>query len=348
MSERLLSQSAEGAVGLLETQDGATRTLLTYQSEVAELLSSHDTEGATVLLRAQEEAARTLLASQLEVAELLRSHDTAMAKIMAQNIGLEEAVLERTEELTLANASLEAASHAKSEFLASMSHELRTPLNSIIGFSRILLDEMAGGINGEQRRQLTMIQASGKRLLALVNDILDLSKIEAEVISVEPRETNVNQICSDAVEAVRPQAQERGIDLWFAPCGNECSHCGQVMVDPDKLMQIVINLLGNAVKFTESGSAECRITCAGENTMSIGVIDTGVGIERDALERIFNEFEQLPVEDEIKPQGTGLGLSISRKLAHLLGGNLTVTSTPGSGSEFTLTLPLRFADDPHE
>nr|MDA3935702.1 ATP-binding protein [Actinomycetota bacterium] len=119
-------------------------------------------------------------------------------------------------------------------------------------------------------------------------------------------------------------------------------------VDRAKLTQIVLNLLSNAVKFTESGSVECRVECAGDKTMFVRVTDTGIGIDNDALERIFGEFEQIPSEDEAKPQGTGLGLSISRKLAHLLGGELTAKSTPGSGSEFTLQFPLRFADDSQE
>nr|MDA3936427.1 ATP-binding protein [Actinomycetota bacterium] len=271
-----------------------------------------------------------------------------VAKITALNISLEERVRRRTEDLDHANSRLEAANHAKSEFLASMSHELRTPLNSIIGFSGIMLDGMAGEISEEQERQLGMIQASGKRLLALVNDILDLSKIEAEAIRVELHKTNVIQICSDAVEQVRPQADAKGIELLFTPCAKECSHRGLVMIDRAKLTQIVLNLLSNAIKFTESGSVELRIDCAGEQTMSIKVTDTGVGIDNDALERIFGEFEQIPAEDEAKPQGTGLGLSISRRLAHLLGGELTAKSTPGSGSEFTLGLPLRFADDSQE
>jgi signal transduction histidine kinase len=348
VADMLRSQNVERATYLLEVQDEAATTLQASQSAVADMLRSQNVERATDLIEVQDEAATKLLAVHSEMADLLRSQNVQVAKITALNVSFEERVLERTEEFTRANTRLEAASHAKSEFLASMSHELRTPLNSIIGFSRILLDGMAGEVNEEQQRQLDMIQASGKRLLSLVNDILDLSKIEAGAISIEPYETNVNQICSDAVEQVRPQAEERGIELRFTPCTEECSHCGQEMVDQDKLMQIVLNLLSNAVKFTESGSVECRVECAGEKTMSIGVTDTGIGIDKDALERVFVEFEQIAVEDGVKLQGTGLGLSISRKLAYLLGGNLTVTSTPGSGSEFTLRLPLRFADDPHE
>ncbi len=263
------------------------------------------------------------------------------AELMHLNENLENLVEERAAEAVQAN-------RAKSEFLASMSHEFRTPLNSIIGFSGIMLDGMAGEVSEEQRRQLSMIQASGKRLLGLVNDILDLSKIEAQTVSVDLRETNVMQICSDALEQVRPQFEEKGIELRFSPCKAECTHCGRAMLDQEKLTQIVLNLLSNAVKFTEHGSVECRIDCAGENTMLVRVTDTGVGIEKDALEHIFDEFEQIPMKGQAKPHGTGLGLPISRKLAHLLGGSLTVTSTPGSGSEFTLQLPLHFADGSHE
>jgi two-component system sensor histidine kinase/response regulator len=263
------------------------------------------------------------------------------AELKDLNENLETLVEERTEEAINAN-------RAKSEFLSSMSHELRTPLNSIIGFSGIMLDGRAGEISEEQQRQLAMIQASGKRLLSLVNDILDLSKIEAEATSIELHEANVCQICSDAVEQVRPQAEDKGIELRFTPCTEECARCSLVMVDQNKLTQILLNLLNNAVKFTKAGSAECRVDRSGEKTMFIRVTDTGVGIDKGALERIFGEFEQIPLEDEAKPQGTGLGLSISRKLAHLLGGELTAKSAPGSGSEFTLELPLRFADDPQE
>ncbi|MDA3935274.1 MAG: PocR ligand-binding domain-containing protein [Actinomycetota bacterium] len=279
--------------------------------------------------------------SMFGVIQDITERKTAELELRRFSESLEILVEQRTDEAVQANK-------AKSEFIASMSHELRTPLNSIIGFSGIMLDGMAGEVSDEQQRQLAMIRASGRRLLSLVNDVLDLSKIEAEAIRVELHKTNVNQICSDAVEQVRPQAEEKGIELRFISCAKGCSYCGQVMVDQDKLTQIVLNLLSNAVKFTREGSVECRIDCAGEKAMFIRVIDTGVGIEKDALESIFSEFVQIPFEDEAKPQGTGLGLSISRRLAGLLGGELTVTSTPGSGSEFALGLPIQLADDSHK
>ena len=181
-----------------------------------------------------------------------------------------------------------------------------------------------------------------------MNDILDLSKIEAGPVTVELRETNVNQVCSEAVGQMRPQVEDKGVELRFTSCTKGCSYCGKVMMDQAKLMQIVLNLLSNSVKFTKAGSVECRIECGGEKTMFIRVTDTGVGIDIDALERIFGMFEQIPMKDEARPQGAGLGLNISRRLANLLGGDLTVKSTPGSGSEFTLELPLGFAGDSQE
>ncbi len=345
---------ADQYVAMWQLFDLDGRPLEVDEVPLARAIKYGEKSSREFIIRASEDSERTVIGNaapildddgNIEAAIVVFSDITDRKKAEMElrrfNENLETLVEERTQEAVQAN-------RAKSEFLASMSHELRTPLNSIIGFSGIMLDGMAGEVSEEQQRQLAMIRASGNRLLSLVNDILDLSKIEAEAVSVELRRTNVIQICSDAVEQVRPQAEAKGIELRLTPCKEECSHRGQMMMDQAKLMQIVLNLLSNAVKFTKDGMVECKIDCAGEKTVFIRVIDTGVGIEKDALERIFSEFEQIPVEDEAKPQGTGLGLPISRRLAHLLGGNLTVTSTPGFGSEFTLQLPLHFADDSHE
>lgn len=253
------------------------------------------------------------------------------------NDHLELLVDERTAEAVSAN-------QAKSEFLASISHELRTPLNSIIGFSGVMISGAAGDVNEEQMRQLAMIQASGKRLLSLVNDILDLSKIEAKAISVEVRETDINEVCAEAVESVRNLADARGVDLRFYVFPEGCAPRGLVLLDREKFMQILLNLLSNAVKFTNVGSIEVRVECKGEGLLQVGVKDTGIGIEPASLERIFEDFEQIPIQGEAKSQGTGLGLAISRRLAKLLGGDLTVESEPGVGSEFTLELPLTFVE----
>ena len=254
------------------------------------------------------------------------------------NESLEDLVVERTAEAVH-------ASQAKSEFLANMSHEFRTPLNSVIGFSDVLLSGSQGELNENQQRELEMIHAAGKRMLTLVNDILDISKIEAGGIDIELGEMNLNECCSEAVEQMRLQAEEKGIELRFIPCAHECARCGLTMMDRGKFMQVLLNLLSNAVKFTDDGSVELQVDCKGTGKVLVRVADTGVGIDEDALERVFDEFEQASVTDAASPPGTGLGLSISRKLANLLGGDITVKSTPGSGSEFTLELPLRFADD---
>ncbi|MDZ4655248.1 MAG: ATP-binding protein [Coriobacteriia bacterium] len=250
-------------------------------------------------------------------------------------------------QLRRTNEKLSDASDAKSGFLANMSHELRTPLNSVIGFSDILLKGMAGEVNEEQRRQLEMIHSSGKRLLSLVNDVLDLSKIEAGAITFELVESDINEVCSEALEYIRLEADRKGIALWFVPCPEKCSHCGLAMLDRGKVQQILLNLLSNAVKFTDEGEIRLVVACTGEGTTRVRVSDTGHGIDEASLERIFDEFAQAQSRDETESAGTGLGLAISRRLARLVNGDLMVTSTLGSGSEFTLELPLQFADDPH-
>ncbi|MDO9557790.1 MAG: ATP-binding protein [Coriobacteriia bacterium] len=250
-------------------------------------------------------------------------------------------------QLRRTNEMLRDADDAKSKFLANMSHELRTPLNSVIGFSHILLDGMAGEINEEQRRQLEMIHSSGKRLLSLVNDVLDLSKIEAGAITFELVESDINEMCSEALEYIRLEADRKGIALWFAPCPEKCLHCGLAMLDRGKVQQILLNLLSNAVKFTDEGEIRLVVACTGEETTRVSVFDTGHGIDEASLERIFDEFEQAESRNETELAGTGLGLAISRRLARLMNGDLTVTSMLGPGSEFTLELPLRFVDGSH-
>lgn len=339
------SRVSQMAATLLAAQHAAAEALLASQSAVAELLCSSNAAGAQNLIASQDAATRTLLASQAALAGILRSRNQEVATITALNTELEQCVRERTEELTLTNTRLEAATTAKSEFLASMSHELRTPLSSVIGFSGVLLSGAAGELNEEQARQLEMIQNSGRGLLGLVDKILDLAKIEAESVEVELREVDINALCGEALEGVRPQADAKRIELRFIPSAMECPGRGLPMTDHDKMTQIVLNLLSNAIKFTKEGSVELRVDCTGDAMMLVRVTDTGIGLEEDALEQVFKEFAQVHSDDEAGPRGTGLGLYISRELAILLGGDITVSSTLGSGSEFTLALPLRFADD---
>ncbi len=230
---------------------------------------------------------------------------------------------------------LEEATHAKSRFLANMSHELRTPLNSIIGFSGIIIQGAAGEINAEQRRQIEMIHSSGRRLLSLINDILDLSKIEAGKQGIRLDSTRLQPIIQSVVEQADLMRKDKGLGLTLsAPVDDVAVH-----TDASRVEQILVNLVSNAIKFTDEGGITIEMTLNG-STVDLSVTDTGLGIPPESLDRIFSEFEQVEqVDGEVRP-GAGLGLSISHKLAQLLGGDLTVKSVVGHGSTFTLSLPV--------
>lgn len=248
---------------------------------------------------------------------------------------LEATVAERTEELQAANIQLQDASEAKSVFMRSMSHELRTPLNSIIGFSCLMLKESAGSVNDEQRRQLQMVNHSGRHLLELINDILDLSRIEAGHVGVNCESFEVTPFAHELLATITPVAQEKGLDLellFFAE---------DVMLHSDqmKVRQILLNLLGNAVKFTDAGKVTLRVGRPAPGSVGFCVVDTGCGIPTEAYESIFGEFTRREPSTGDYQQGTGLGLSISRNLALLLGGTVTVESVVGEGSTFRLILP---------
>lgn len=243
-----------------------------------------------------------------------------------------------TEQLAAANEELAAASEAKSTFLRSMSHEFRTPLNSIIGFSGLMGKGLAGEVNDEQRYQLSLVEQSGRHLLALVNDVLDLSRIEAGRVQLSIAETDLNSLVGSLVDSVGPDAEAKGIYLTF----QAAEHLPAAAVyrsDARRVGQIVLNLLANAVKFTSEGGVTARVFQHAPGTIGISVADTGPGIPAEDLERVFEEFTQSSYVPGAGEHGTGLGLAISRHLARLLGGSLTVTSRVGHGSTFTLLLP---------
>ncbi|MDZ4178344.1 MAG: ATP-binding protein [Coriobacteriia bacterium] len=322
--ELLRAHDKEGAAALLKVQEEAAKTLLATQRQTAGLLHSLQGEGATALLEAQEEAARTLLALQSDVARMLRS-----------SIDLEKRVNERNEQLTNINARLEAATIAKSTFLASMSHELRTPLNSIIGFSGILLSESPGDVNEEQKRQLEMIGNSGKLLLALINDILDLSRVEAGEFELEIGDFTLGSVVSAAVDMLRIIAQEKGLEFDASVSDPDAF----LRTDRRAVEQILINLTGNAIKYTDSGAVGFDASICNDRAVFC-VSDTGPGIPEEDLDAIFESFHQAGrAMGEGRPEGTGLGLSISSSLAVCLGGTITVSSTLGEGSVFTLDIP---------
>ncbi|MDO8848902.1 MAG: ATP-binding protein [Coriobacteriia bacterium] len=249
------------------------------------------------------------------------------------------------EELATANEGLAAASDAKSRFLRSVSHEFRTPLNSIIGFSGLMSKGLAGDVNSEQRHQLELIERSGQHLLALINDVLDLSRIEAGQVQLEIHRTDLNELVSALVESMRPDAERKGLDFIFKPA-DDLPAARSYRSDARRIRQIVLNLLGNAAKFTETGSVTARVFRHSPGMIGISIEDTGPGIPEEDRERVFDEFVQSSHVSGSAQLGTGLGLAISANLARLLGGTLTVESTVGRGSTFTLVLPER-PDLPH-
>ena len=238
------------------------------------------------------------------------------------------------EELETANHELLSANEAKSQFMAGMSHELRTPLNSIIGFAGILAHGMAGPLTGEQMRQLKMIRQSGERLLELVNGVLDLTKVESGHVTIALEQVDVVEAVHDVVGMLRPLADEAGIELTVFDPEVSCA----TRTDPGKLSQILFNLIGNALKFTEVGSVKVTVKRV-PTGISVTVQDTGIGIPQEVQDELFEPFTQVAPRSGPKPQGTGLGLALSREYAQMLGGDITFESELGLGSTFVLTIP---------
>jgi signal transduction histidine kinase/CheY-like chemotaxis protein len=254
----------------------------------------------------------------------------AVLLIGAYMLGLALRVLAR-QRATLAetNAQLAKASQAKSQFLASVSHELRTPMNAILGFTDALLAGVDGPLNEEQKASLTWVQRGGQDLLALINEILDLSKIEAGKLVITPELFLPADLVESVCAQYRSMAAQKGLRLSWRDDGMP----GEVHLDRQRTRQILVNLVGNALKFTSEGEVE--IVADGGDHLRLTVRDTGQGIAADQLELIFEDFRQAAGT----VGGTGLGLAISRRLARLMGGDLAVASEVGRGSTFTVTLP---------
>ena len=252
------------------------------------------------------------------------------------NETLEARVAERTAELAEAKDRAESADRFKSAFLATMSHELRTPLNSVIGFTGLLLRGVAGPLNGEQAKQLGIVQAAARHLLSLVSDVLDLSKLEAGQLEVEAVPFDAAESVHRVADLVRPLASRKALSLTVEIGPG----VGRVTGDRRRFEQILINLAGNAIKFTEHGGVTVAAAHAG-GELTVAVADTGSGIRPEHLALLFEPFRQLDNGLTRKHEGTGLGLAICRKLARMLGGEIDAASEWGAGSTFRLRLPDR-------
>jgi PAS domain S-box-containing protein len=289
-----------------------------------------------------------LVGMGIEIGERLR----AEAALRELNESLERKVSDRTEELQTALVAARAADRTKSAFLATMSHELRTPLNSIIGFTGIILQGLAGPLNPEQARQLGMVRSSARHLLELINDVLDISRIEAGELELHGEAVDLLALVEKAAATIRPMAEAKNLTLTVAVPPT----LPPVVSDGRRVHQILLNLLNNAVKFTDQGGVAVTVeaaTMSGPAELSgttqpavrIRVTDTGIGIRPEDLATLFQPFHQIDSGLTRLHEGTGLGLAICRRLAGLLGGVVGAESALGVGSTFTVTLPVDRAAD---
>ena len=270
-----------------------------------------------------------------ELERLAEEFNRMTARLQEAYAGLEQKVAERTQELVTLNRELDQANRLKSQFLANVSHELRTPMNAIIGFTRLVMRKTEGQIPTLQHANLQKVIISAEHLLNLINGLLDLSKIEAGRMEVSAAKFDVGEVIRASLTAIEPVIKPDRVRV----VADVEPTLPLVTTDRDKLKQILLNLLSNAAKFTDEGAIRVSARQIG-STLVLAVSDTGIGMPKEALGYIFEEFRQVDMSSTRRHGGTGLGLSIVRKLAHLLGGEVTVQSELGKGSTFTITLPL--------
>jgi signal transduction histidine kinase len=282
----------------------------------------------TILLDRREALERTRLYEQLRVAsdELQMRVQSATAELATQNELLRRQAIE-----------LEQASRLKSQFLANMSHEFRTPLNAILGYTHMLLQGVAGDLLPAVKRQLQRIDSNGRHLMTIINEILDITRIEAGKMPMQLSEFNLNELVPEVMTELDPVISRS--KLTVAP--KLSPDLPSIYSDRQKVKQIIVNLLSNALKFTHEGGIRITVGYSpAERTASVAVADTGIGISPENHEKIFEDFRQVDDSPSRQYGGTGLGLAICRRLATALGGRIILESTMGVGSTFTLTVPV--------
>lgn len=304
-----------------------------FTEESKGLASSLAAQAAVAIQNARLHEALRQHADELE--ERVAERTTELARRVAEVEALNRSAQQLNEDLKEAVKKAESADRLKSAFLATMSHELRTPLNSIIGFTGILLQKLVGPLSEEQEKQLKMVQGSARHLLELINDVLDISKIEADQIMLVTEEFDLCASIMSSVEKVKHPADKKGLKLITDLQPEKLT----ISSDRRRVEQILINLLNNAVKFTEEGSVTIKSRVL-DGRVKVSITDTGIGIREEDLQTLFKPFRQVDTGITRQYEGTGLGLSICKRLVDLLGGSISVTSEPGKGSTFAFDLPL--------
>lgn len=328
----------------IEVQDGITGWVMQEkQPTISEDIQTDPRNKGIALINAQRSHDKSAIVVPLTIGEEVIGTLTAIngqdkLRFAPADLDLVGMLARRAAD-AIHNARLyEAAQEAdriKSAFLASMSHELRTPLNSIIGFTGIILQGLAGALNDEQAKQMRMVQGSARHLLALINDVLDISKIEAGEIRVENAPFNIQTAIDTVLHTVEPLAEKKNLKLESTIAPN----VGQIVSDQRRVEQILLNLVNNAIKFTEAG--EVWLKCDSDGTwLTIAVVDTGMGIKPESQHLLFAPFQQVGTGLDRQHEGTGLGLSICKRLVELLGGEIWFESEWQVGSTFSFTLPL--------
>jgi signal transduction histidine kinase len=299
---------------------------LVQLTESAKKLSRGDFSGSDdIQIRSQDEVG--------VLSETFREMSNALEDSYKK---LEDEVKERTLDLSQALAQLEMASKHKSQFLANMSHELRTPLNAILGYTELILDKIYGDVPEKIHEVLGRLEKNGRHLLNLINDVLDISKIEAGRITLSLHDYSMQGLVQTTITAVESLAAEKNLELKATIPSNLPSVKG----DEQRVAQVFMNLIGNAIKFTEEGEVKVEVAVS-DGSFLVSVSDTGPGLSEDDQKRIFEEFHQVDTSSTREKGGTGLGLSIAKRIVQMHGGKIWVESNLGKGSTFWFTLPVR-------
>jgi signal transduction histidine kinase len=332
ISGLLLGETGPGEIrrGEIGLMNPATAEPIPVEAIAGKVLTETGelTAVVTILHDRREALERARLYEQLKAAsdELQARVQAATAELATQNELLRRQAIE-----------LEQASRLKSQFLANMSHEFRTPLNAILGYTHMLLQGVAGDLLPAVKRQLQRIDSNGRHLMTIINEILDITRIEAGKMPMQLSEFNLNELVPEVMAELDPVITRS--KLTVAP--RLWPHLPPVYSDRQKVKQIIVNLLSNALKFTHEGGIHITVGHNQvERTASVAVADTGIGISPENHEKIFEDFRQVDDSPSRQYGGTGLGLAICRRLATALGGRITLESTMGVGSTFTLTIPL--------